>query len=142
MTKAARRARIDAVITLLCENFPQTFSRRGQHPRPLKVGVYADALATLGGAIQPRDLRSALRAYTSRAGYLRALTAGAPRIGIEGEPAGAVTPDEELVAKARLAELAKRATGLPNSLPTTGALHASSLAGKSIQRSCFPDSSS
>jgi sRNA-binding protein len=50
MTKAAKRARIDAVITLLCENFPQTFSRRGQHPRPLKVGVYADALAALGGA--------------------------------------------------------------------------------------------
>jgi len=113
MTKAARRARIDAVITLLCENFPQTFSRRGQHPRPLKVGVYADALTALGGAIQPRDLRSALRAYTSRGGYLRALTAGAPRIGIEGEPAGAVTPDEELVAKARLAELAKRAAPTP-----------------------------
>jgi ProP effector len=113
MTKAARRARIDAVIRLLCDSFPQTFSRRGQYPRPLKVGVYADALAALGCAIQPRDLRSALRAYTSRGGYLRALTAGAPRIGIEGEPAGAVTPDEELVAKARLAELAKRAAPTP-----------------------------
>ena len=28
--------------------------------------------------------------------------------GIDGEPAGSVTPDEETVAKARLAELAKR----------------------------------
>ena len=108
MTKAARRARIDAVIRLLCESFPQTFSRSGQHPRPLKVGVYADALAALGGAIPARDLKSALRAYTSRASYLHALTAGAPRVGIDGEPAGAVTPDEEAVAKARLAELAKR----------------------------------
>jgi len=53
-------------------------------------------------------LKSALRAYTSRAGYLRALTAGAPRVGIDGEPAGSVTPDEETVAKARFAELAKR----------------------------------
>src|SRR6516162_4727548 len=33
---------------------------------------------------------------------------GAPRVGIDGEPAGSVTPDEETVAKARLAELAKR----------------------------------
>jgi hypothetical protein len=32
-----------------------------------------------------------------------------PRVGIDGEPAGAVTPDEEAVAKARLAELAKGA---------------------------------
>src|SRR6516164_8648792 len=103
MTKATRRARIDAVIRLLCDSFPQTFSR-GQHARPLKVGVYADALAALGGAIQPRDLRSALRAYTSRAGYLRALTAGAPRVGIDGAPAGAVTtlslpPDHQLVSE-------------------------------------------
>jgi ProP effector len=108
MTKVARQAWIGAVISLLCDNFPQTFSRGEQHPRPLKVGVYADALAALGGAIQPRDLKSALRAYTSRASYLRALTAGAPRVGIDGESAGAVTPDEEAVAKVRLAELAKR----------------------------------
>ena len=70
--------------------------------------MYADALAALGGAIPARDLKSALRAYTSRASYLHALTAGAPRVGIDGGPAGAVTPDEEAVAKARLAERAKR----------------------------------
>ena len=64
-------------------------------------------------------MKSALRAYTSRAGYLRALTAGAPRVGIDGEPAGAVTPDEELVAKARLAELAKRAGPTPVPAKTT-----------------------
>jgi hypothetical protein len=29
--------------------------------------VYADVLAALGDAIQPRDLQSALRAYTSNA---------------------------------------------------------------------------
>jgi ProP effector len=106
MTKAARRARIDAVIRLLCDSFPEAFSCRGQHARPLKVGVYADALAALGGAIPARDLKSALRAYTSRASYLHVLAAGAPRVGIDGEPAGAVTSEEEAVAKARLAERA------------------------------------
>jgi len=115
MTKAARRARIDAVIRLLCDSFPQTFSCGGQHPRPLKVGVYADALAALGGAIPARDLKSALRAYTSRASYLHVLTAGAPRVGIDGEPAGAVTPEEEAVAKARLAERAEG--GTPAAVP-------------------------
>ena len=68
MSKTARRARIAATIELLCNRFPQTFSRRG--PKPLKVGVYDDALAMLGDAVQWRGLQSALRAYTSNARYL------------------------------------------------------------------------
>ena len=65
MSKTARRARIAAVIELLCERFPQTFNRGG--PQPLKVGIHDDALAALDGAAAPRDLKSALRAYTSNA---------------------------------------------------------------------------
>ena len=102
MSKAAKRARNAAVIELLCERFPQTFNRGG--PQPLKVGVYADALAALGGAVQPRDLKSALGAYTSNARYLRALSAGACRVGLDGKPAGIVTPEDEAVAKKRLVE--------------------------------------
>jgi ProP effector len=101
MSKTARRARIAAVIELLCERFPQAFSRHT--PRPLKVGVYADVLAALD-AVQPRDLQSALRACTSNARYLRALSAGACRIDLDGKPAGTVTAEDEKVAKARLAD--------------------------------------
>ena len=93
MSKTARRAEIGATIKLLCERFPQTFSRRG--PQPLKVGVYGDVLAALGEAVHPRDLQSTLRAYTSNAGYLRALLAGACRIDLDGKPAGTVTPEDE-----------------------------------------------
>jgi len=102
------------VIELLCDRFPQTFSRRG--PQPLKVGVYADVLAALGDAVQPRGLQSALRAYTSNAGYLRALSAGACRVDLDGNPAGTVTAEDEAVAKARLAELAK-GTAPPAKVP-------------------------
>ena len=102
MSKTARRARTGAIIELLCDRFPQTFDRNG--PRPLKVGVYDDALNALGGAVQPRDLRSALGAYTSNARYLRALSAGACRVGLDGKPAGIVTPEDEAVAKKRLVE--------------------------------------
>jgi ProP effector len=113
MSKTARRARIAAVIELLCDRFPQTFSRRG--PQPLKVGVYADVLAALGDGVQPRDLQSALRAYTRNARYLGTLSSGACRIDLDGKPAGTVMPEDEAVARARLAELAKgtaaRATG-------------------------------
>jgi ProP effector len=107
MSNAARRARTGVIIELLCERFPQTFSRHS--PRPLKVGVYADALAALGGAVRPRDLKSALGAYTGNARYLRALTAGAPRIGLDGKPAGTVTPEGEAIAKTRLAESVREA---------------------------------
>jgi ProP effector len=106
MSNAARRARTAAVIKSLCERFPQTFSRNG--PRPLKVGVYADALAALGDTVQQRDLKSALGAYTSNARYLRALSVGACRVGLDGKPAGTVTPEEEAVARRRLAESVKR----------------------------------
>ena len=102
MSKTARRARTGAIIELLCDRFPQTFNRNA--PRPLKVGVYADALAALDDTVQLRELKSALGAYTSNARYLRALTVGAPRIGLDGKPAGTVTPEAEAVAKKRLAE--------------------------------------
>ena len=108
MSKTARRARIAAVIKSLCDRFPQTFDRNG--PRPLKVGVYADVLAALGDAVQPRDLQPALRAYTSNARYLRALSAGACRVGLDGKPAGTVTSEDEAVARRRLAESVKRET--------------------------------
>ena len=119
MSKTARRAKVGAIIELLCDRFPQTFSRRG--PKPLKVGVYDDALAMLGDAVQPRGLQSALRAYTSNAGYLRALSAGACRVDLDGNPAGTVTAEDEAVAKARLAELAK-GTAPPAKVPAAQAM--------------------
>ena len=107
MNRTARSARSAAVIKLLCERFPKTFSR--YDPRPLKIGVHAELLAALAGTIEPRDLKSALPAYTSNMRYLRSLTAGAPRIGLDGKPVGTVTPEDEAVAKKRLAELATAA---------------------------------
>ena len=70
MSKTARRARIAAVIELLCDRFPQTFSRRG--PKPLKVGIYDDALAALGGAaiVWPLAGRAQQRERMRRIGIL------------------------------------------------------------------------
>jgi ProP effector len=104
MNKTARRAQIGAVIELLCVRFPQTFN--GRSPWPLKVGLHTDLLAALGDAVRPRDLKSALRAYTSNVRYLRALSAGAERVDLDGKPTGTVTIEDEAVATKRLAELA------------------------------------
>jgi len=102
----------------LCVRFPRTFSRRG--PQPLKVGVYGDVLAALGDIVRPRDLQSALRAYTGNRGYFRALLAGACRIDLDGKPAGTVTPEDEKVAKARLAEFKKGASPRAKMPPAKG----------------------
>ena len=118
MSKTARRARIAATIELLCDRFPETFSRR--EPQPLKVGVHADLLAALDGMVEPRDLKSALAGYTSSARYLRTLSAGASRIDLDGKPAGTVAPEVEAVAKAKLAEVAKATAPRAKVAPTEG----------------------
>ena len=118
MSKTARRARIAATIELLCDRFPETFSRR--EPQPLKVGVHADLLAALDGTVEPRDLKSALAGYTSSVRYLRTLSAGASRIGLDGKPAGTVAPEVEAVAKTRLAEVAKATAPRAKVVPTKG----------------------
>jgi sRNA-binding protein len=80
MSKTARRAQIGAVTELLCVRFPQTFDRRG--PWPLKIGLHTDLLAALGDDVRPRDLKSALRAYTSNARYLHVLSEKAVAAGM------------------------------------------------------------
>ena len=106
MSEAAARATIGAVIRLLCDRFPQAFTGRGQPRRPLKVGIHADLVTALDGAVRPRDLRNALRAYTSTASYLGVLSAGAARVSLDGSPAGTVTSEDETAANARLDQLA------------------------------------
>jgi sRNA-binding protein len=105
MSKTGRRARIGAVLKLLSDQFPHAFRQRD--PRPLKIGIHVDVLTALGDAVRRRDLESALRAYTSNPGYLRALSAGASRIDLDAKPVGTVTAEDEVVAKRRLAESTK-----------------------------------
>jgi ProP effector len=122
MSEAAARATIGAVIRLLCDRFPQAFTGRGQPRRPLKVAIHVDLVTALDGAVRPRALKSALRAYTSKPSYLRALTAGAARVSLDGSPAGMVTSEHETAAKARLSALAKPAptrTAEANTSPVT-----------------------
>jgi sRNA-binding protein len=109
MSEAAARATIGAVIRFLCYRFPQAFTGRGQPRRPLKVGIHGDLVTALDGAVSPRALKAALRAYTSKPSYLRVLVAGTARVSLDGSPAGTVTSDEETAAKARLAEIANPA---------------------------------
>ena len=55
----------------------------------MKLGIHNDIAAVLG---EVEHLHTALAYYTRNIGYLRAQKAGAPRIDLDGNPAGASTP--------------------------------------------------
>lgn len=77
---------------LLVEHFPKCFAPKGEPKRPLKVGIHEDIKARLPELAQ-RSLFIALADYTSGSSYLGAMTDGATRVDLDGEPAGIVTAD-------------------------------------------------
>jgi ProP effector len=92
-----------ATIAALSEFFPRCFYLFEQRRRPLKVGIWNDIKAELGDAITNLELTYALRSYTNNRCYLQScLTAGTPRIDLNGEVAGHVTESEAAHAAERL----------------------------------------
>jgi ProP effector len=89
------------LIPILCERFPAAFSMK--QPPPLKVGIVGNITTNLPD-INARHLESAMAAYCNRPPYLRALTEGAPRVDLDGNPAGTVTASEATHATKILAE--------------------------------------
>ena len=83
---------VESVIALLAQRWPRAFAIRESQRRPLKVGIHADVLAALDGAVSAAELGSALGHYTKGAAYIRRLTrSGAERIDLDGaHPLGRV----------------------------------------------------
>jgi ProP effector len=88
------RAAATATIALLAARFPACFALDHRRRRPLKIGIYEELRAALGDDIDQPALRTALRHYTAAPGYLRSLTEGAARLGLDGAPAGTVGADQ------------------------------------------------
>jgi sRNA-binding protein len=85
---------IQAVLELLAETWPAAFSVYENRRRPLRIGIHTEILAALDGAITPIELRAALGCYVANPVYRARLVAGAVRIGLGGQPAGVVTPEQ------------------------------------------------
>jgi sRNA-binding protein len=103
--------KVPAVLACLSEWFPQAFVPEKYLPhRPLKIGIHVDLEARCP-ALSERERGAVLHWYVTRATYLRACVAGAPRIDLDGTVCGKVTAAEAQHAAARLAEiLAARAS--------------------------------
>jgi ProP effector len=90
-------------IGKLVEAHPATFFLVGADRRPLKIGIHRDLAAAK--TLSARQLKRALVRYTGSLGYLSNMREGAPRIGLDGQPAGAVTAEEELHAIAKVLKI-------------------------------------
>ena len=109
MTPEERQKR-EAAIRALAERWPKCFAVDAKRRRPLKIGI-AEEIRAAGLDV---EVSAALSYYAYNASYMKALVAGAIRIGLDGEPAGTVTADQEAFARR---ELAKRETKQPQSEP-------------------------
>jgi sRNA-binding protein len=103
---ARLKPQIDALYDELYQRYPQTFVRDPEKIHPLKIGISHDLRARV--ATPWRILSYALRRYTTRPAYLRALIAQKPRLDLSGQAVGTVTHDEREAAKAHLKQWEKR----------------------------------
>jgi sRNA-binding protein len=102
--RRARREALKRTIAILAEAFPPAFvADKGKPHRPLKIGIHADLLATR--LLTPREVRNALVVYTGPRMYQAALAAGGARVGLNGDVAGEVTPDQAERAIAAVARI-------------------------------------
>lgn len=97
------RIRAAATREHLVALFPKAFMPKGADKIPLKIGIHADIRAR-DPSISGVKLGAALHDYVTGPKYLRALVAGAPRLDLDGQPAGEVTERDELNAKLQLAD--------------------------------------
>ncbi|EHP9638470.1 ProQ/FinO family protein [Escherichia coli] len=103
MTKRQRKNR--RRINLIAEYWPELFNT--DPVKPVKPGVIHDMLQDA----KARELvtghgvlRGALTSYIHSTRYLKAIIAGGPRYGLNGQPCGEVTEEDKSVAS----ELLKR----------------------------------
>lgn len=91
------------IIDRLCAAFPDCFDRSS--PKPLKIGLGGEVLALTEHHPALADLtrtriRRAIKYYTGAPAYQQALVKGGPRYGLDGQPSGAITPEQQAAAEA------------------------------------------
>lgn len=90
-----------AAVQLLMDAYPEVFSR--DNPKPLKIGIQEDLVAD--DKVSRTKIKRALASYVRSPQYLRSFEENAPRIGLDGQPAGTVSAEEAEHAKSKLKAL-------------------------------------
>ena len=91
------------LAALLTRYFPAAFPAGDKPPVPLKAGIHED-LRELPRPLSRKSRRVPrfLGKWVRRPAYLKAMTAGRPRIDLRGRPVGEVTEEQAAVAAMEL----------------------------------------
>lgn len=99
---------IRSIRAELVERFPKAFCPKGAQKVPLKIGINRDIKAAWP-EVSSKHLRMAMFDYTRGFKYVANMKAGAERIDLDGQPAGAVSDDDAADAAEKLVKLQERA---------------------------------
>lgn len=109
ISDAQRQKRRDA--RALLEGFwPAAFNF--SKPRPLKLGIFEDMVADAQERGLPFDammLKVAMKSYTSRYVYQKALSSIVERTGLDGSPCGEVSAEQREYAKIQIRRIDAKA---------------------------------
>lgn len=105
MNQTSKTARTAAALDYLHSRFPAAFATDPATVHPLAVGIREALRAAIEAdpAADPSACEWALRRWCLSRAYTAALAVGRPRVDLEGHLAGAVTPEHQAAAVARLA---------------------------------------
>jgi sRNA-binding protein len=95
----------DTVIGYLADRFPSCFFENPELRRPLKHDIIDDLEKER--VLERNKLAQALDWYQNHFAYRRAVVAGAERVGLSGQRAGIVTPQEQQENRRWIAERKK-----------------------------------
>lgn len=102
-------AKAEEGLTALIAAYPAVFDR--SNPRPLAIGIHKELLAASreGRLAAPTSaIRMAIDRWTGSREYLAGLVQAAPRIDLQGEPAGEVTAEQADTARQTLEKREQR----------------------------------
>jgi ProP effector len=99
---------VSELLAAWSDRWPRCFARERWEPhQPLMLGIHR-VIAVEMPELAPANIARAMRCYCERLQYLRACIEGAPRVGLDGEPAGTVTPAEANNSAAMLTDVLRR----------------------------------
>ncbi len=100
------------IINWLVEHFPNTFFKKENQVKPLKIGIFDDIIDFYERLDSPpfskKSLREALRYYSTSPAYLICQKENAPRIDLYGNETDLVTQEQAKYAYQRYEERYKK----------------------------------
>lgn len=102
-TVERRRERAYELLRTLCETYPDTFFSSTENRKlvPLSIGIH-EQIRARHPEIAKNVIANAMRIYTQRLTYQRALVRSKHRINLDGSQGGEVTEEQREIAQGRL----------------------------------------